>query len=289
MHDNEFNIDTTLVASLLKQQFPTIADFPIKQVKHSGTDNAIFRLGNDKCIRFPRIDSANEQIKKEQTWLPKLAEHVTMTIPTPIKNGKSSDNYPYHWYIYHWIKGKDAYTEKPADLNQTATILASFINSLHTAPTNNAPYTRRGLPLLSQDEAVRKALLQLEDSIDVKSVTTMWEKCLNISEWNRPPVWLHGDLLPSNLVINNGKLHAIIDFGLMGIGDPACDLIPAWNLFDIKTREAFKKALLVDEDTWQRGIGWALSIALIILPYYKNTNPVLVSVAHHMINEILAD
>jgi aminoglycoside phosphotransferase (APT) family kinase protein len=142
------------------------------------------------------------------------------------------------------------------------------------------------LPLATKNNEVRKAILDLKGMFDSDIITSIWEECLNAPDWDRPAIWLHGDLLPSNLLIQNGKLTSVIDFGLMGIGDPACDLIPAWSLFDADSREVFRQELQIDDNTWIRGKGWALAIALIIIPYYLSTNPVLVSVAKRIIGEL---
>lgn len=286
MHDNEFNIDEALVANLLKQQHSKLAGLPLTKIKHYGTDNAIFRIGDEYAIRLPRVEYARQQIVKEQTWLPKFAPHLPFVIPTPVKIGKSSKEFPHPWYVYHWIDGVDAYNEPPSDLNQVAQDLAGFIKALWKVNTNGAPAARRGLPLNTQDKAVREAISNLTDMVDTDAIASIWEKYLEVPDWNKLPVWLHADLLPSNLLLQNGKLHAVIDFGLMGVGDPACDLIPAWCLFDSDARKIFKESLGVDENTWIRGKGWALSIALIIMPYYKDTNPVLMSVARRIIGEI---
>ena len=290
MHDNEFNIDEALVTNLLKQQFPELTDLHIAQVKHYGTDNAIFRLGDEYAIRLPRVEYAVEQIDKEQIWLPRFVPHLPLTIPAPIKLGNSSEEFPHPWYVYNWIEGSDAYNEPPSDLNQVAQDLAGFIKALWKVDTNGAPAARRGLPLNTQDKSVREAISNLTDMVDTEdTITGIWQECLKAPDWDKPPVWLHADLLPSNLLLQSGKLHAVIDFGLAGIGDPACDMIPAWSLFDSPSRAVFKDSLGIDEDTWNRGKGWALSIAVIIIPYYLHTNPVLVSVAKRMIEEITRD
>jgi aminoglycoside phosphotransferase (APT) family kinase protein len=144
-------------------------------------------------------------------------------------------------------------------------------------------------PLATQNDEVRKAILNLKDMFDSDIITSIWEECLNVPNWDKLSLWIHGDLLPSNLLIHNGKLNSVIDFGMMGIGDPACDLIPAWCLFDADSREVFRKELQIDDDTWIRGKGWALAIALTIIPYYLYTNPVLVSVAKTIIYELIGD
>jgi aminoglycoside phosphotransferase (APT) family kinase protein len=287
MHDNEFDIDKKLVTNLLKQQCPELSNYSITKIKHYGTDNAIFRLGNEYAIRLPRINSSAKQLEKEQIWLPKLKKELPLIIPTLVKSGNPSKYFPANWYVYQWIEGEDAYNKPPSDLNQVAKDLAGFIKALWKINTDNAPPAQRGLSLKTLDKAVRDAIHNLKNTLNTNIISNIWQECLNAPDWNKPPVWLHADLLPSNLLLQNNKLHAVIDFGLMGIGDPACDLIPAWCLFDNDSRIIFKETLGVDEDTWLRGKGWALSIALIIIPYYLKTNPVLVSVARRIISEII--
>lgn len=289
MHKNEFLIDEALVTNLLKQQHPKLAELHLTKIKHYGTDNAIFRIGEEYAIRLPRVEYAAAQLEKEIKWLPKFAPHLPFAIPSPTKVGSPSEEFSNPWYVYHWIEGVDAYNTPPSDLNQLANDLAGFIKALWKLDINGAPAARRGLPLNSQDKAVREAISNLTDMVDTDTVTSIWQECLAIPNWNKSPVWLHADLLPSNLLLKNGTLHAVIDFGLMGIGDPACDLIPAWCLFDADARAILKESLDIDENTWDRGKGWALSIALIIMPYYKDTNPVLMSVAERILSEILAD
>ena len=289
MHKNEFNIDEPLIANLLGQQCPDFSALPLAKIKHYGTDNAIFRIGDKYAIRLPRVEYAAEQIEKEIKWLPKFAPNLLLSIPSPTKIGKPSEEFEHPWYVYNWIEGVDAYNTPPQNLNQLAGDLAGFIKALWQIDTMEAPLARRGLPLNTQDKAVCEAISNLKDAIDTDAVTRIWQECLKVPDWNKPPVWLHADLLPSNLLLQNDKLHAVIDFGLSGIGDPACDLIPAWCLFDANARKIFKEAIGIDENTWERGKGWALSIALIIMPYYKDTNPVLMSVAKRTLSEILAN
>tara|TARA_R110002050_G_scaffold118195_4_gene235498 strand:- start:13881 stop:14768 length:888 start_codon:yes stop_codon:yes gene_type:complete len=289
MHKNEAKINIDIVKDLVYLQFPKWKKEPIKEVTHSGTDNIVYKLGKDRCIRFPRTKQGEYQIKEEQKWLPKLRPELPLNTPRLIDIGKPDNNYPYVWSIYDWIEGAEAYDNKPIDLNDTAKLLANFINSLHKISAKFAPQARRGLPLISQNDDVQQAILDLKSLYDPKAIASLWKNCLQAPEWHKPGVWLHGDLLPSNLIVKEGKLHGIIDFGLFGKGDPACDLIPAWCLFDAASRETFKDHLNIDENTWTRGRGWALSIALIIIPYYTQTNPKLVSIAKNMIDQILEE
>jgi len=289
MHDNEVVIDVSLVKELLSEQFPQWATLPIKLVQSIGTDNAIYRLGTNMCIRLPRISGAAKRIETEQRWLPHFALILPLAIPVPIGKGNPNKNYPWHWSIYRWLEGENACIEPIVNQHQGAVDLAEFLIALQKIDATGGPISRRGVPLTIQDNAVRSAIKSLHGVIDTQAVITMWEKCLQAPAWNKSPVWIHGDLLPANLLVQKGRLAAIIDFDSLGIGDPACDLIPAWAVFSSDARKVFRSTLKTDDATWMRGRGWALSIALIIIPYYQRSNPGLVDVAWRMIHELLTD
>ena len=287
MHDNEVDIDESLVRQLLSEQFPQWADLSIISVQSAGTDNAIYRLGVDKCVRLPRISEAAKDVEKEQRWLPLFASTLPLPIPVPLGKGRPTERYPMGWSVYPWIEGHNATNESLANQHKAAIDLAQFIMALQRIDIAGAPSSRRGVPLVEQDSETRHAIKSLRGSIDMQAVTAVWEESIHASIWSKPPVWTHGDLLPSNLLVREGKLCAVIDFGLMGVGDPACDLLPAWSVFSASTRQIFRATVGVDEATWLRGRGWALSIALIILPYYEKTNPGLVAIAKRILSEIL--
>jgi aminoglycoside phosphotransferase (APT) family kinase protein len=291
MHEQEFDIDENLVRKLLAKQFPKFAHLPISRIKSSGTDNAIYRLGADICMRLPRVINANAAIEKEQRWLPLLAKSLPLAIPVPLGIGIPQAGYPSHWSIYRWLEGENAIAADIADINQAAFDLARFLTSLQhiDIDISDAPLSQRGYPLSTQDTEVRTALLSLREKIDTEKAQALWEECLQALPWDKNNVWIHGDLLPGNLLIQNKRLIAVIDWGLFGVGDPACDLLAAWSLFSGRARNTFRKACAVDEATWMRGRGWALSIALTILPYYWDTNPELVAVAKRILSEIFID
>ena len=290
MHANEFEIDIALVKGLVSNQFPAWADLPLKPVPSIGTDNALYRLGNDKVVRLPRIDWAVGDVEKECHWLPKIAPFLPVAIPTPIAKGSPTKEYPWPWSIYHWLEGTNPVVGKIPDPHLLTRDLVGFIQALHKINLPNGPISSRGVPLKQkQDIETQKALKQLDGLIDVQAAAAIWNDALKAPHWTEPPVWVHGDLSPGNLLLQNGKLSAVIDFGNLGIGDPACDLIIAWNLLPAQMRQAFRAGLGIDEATWQRGRGWALSCALIALPYYKETNPVLATNARYTIEEIIND
>lgn len=293
MHDDELDIDESLIGRLLEAQFPQWADLPMERVRSAGTGNAIYRLGKEMAVRLPRVHWAVDQVNMEHRWLPRLAPFLPLAIPVPLAKGKPGEGYPWDWSVYRWLAGEDASLERIADPRQAALDLAQFIAALQRIdPTGGIPaqgHNSRGLPLSIRDISTRKAIADLRGMIDTEAVTTAWEAALNAPEWDRAPVWFHGDLLPGNLLVEQGRLSAIIDFGGLAVGDPACDLMIAWGLFSGENREVFRKTLQVDDATWARGRGHALSQALIFIPYYLDTNPVGVGNARRAIDEVLAD
>lgn len=294
MHSEEADIDAQLVRTLLAEQFPQWADLPVELCPSSGTDNAMYRLGEDKVVRLPRVPWTVAQLEKEQRWLPQLAPALPLVVPVPLALGKPGAGYPWPWSVYTWLDGVEATADHLSDLRQAAEDLAGFLLALRSVDATDGPVPGdhnfgRGVPLADRDANVRAALAQLTDDIDTDAAAAAWEAALRAPRWEGAPVWIHGDLQPSNLLAVRGRLSGVIDFGGLGVGDPACDLLIAWNLFFGESRAAFRAALAVDDATWARGRGWALSVALIALPYYRDTNPAIASQARHVIDEVLAD
>lgn len=294
MHADEVHIDAPLVRRLVEEQFPRWAGLPLELVRSAGTDNAIHRLGSDLVVRLPRRPDASGQIEKEYRWLPKLAAQLPLEVPVPLALGAPAGSYPYPWSICRWLDGENAVTAPITDLGQAAEDLARFILALQRinasgGPAPGAHNSGRGEPLAMRDADSRAAIASLDGLIDARAASAAWSLALRASVWTGSPVWLHGDLLPSNLLVKAGRLSAIIDFGCLGVGDPACDLMAAWTMLSADSRPAFRAALAVDEATWVRGSGWALSFGLIALPYYLHSNPVLATIARRAIEEVLAD
>lgn len=292
MHAAEVDTDISLVRRLLTAQFPQWAKLPVTPVPSGGTDNALYRLGDDKLVRMPRIHWAVEQVKKEQQWLPRLAPHLPLAIPVPLAQGTPDDGYPYPWSVYRWLEGENATIERITYPIQLAMALAQFVAALQRIDATEGPLAGphnsfRGVPLAMREEAVRSAIAALRGIIDTDAATAVWEASLQAPVWHKPPVWIHGDLQSGNLLAVEGRLSAVIDFGCLGVGDPACDLIVAWNLLTAETRNVYRAALQVDDATWERGRGWALSVGLIALPYYLRTSPSMVRYARHLIEEVL--
>jgi aminoglycoside phosphotransferase (APT) family kinase protein len=207
--------------------------------------------------------------------------------------GMPGEGYPWRWSVYEWLMGENAALDRLADPDQAALDLAAFVRAVHDIDTTGGPRpgthnSSRGVPLIERDSAVRTALASLEDELDIGAVSACWEAALAAPVWEGPPVWIHGDLQPGNLLAQNGRLSAVIDWGCLGVGDPACDLLAAWNLFSDHSRETYRETLGMDEASWERGRGWALSMAVIALPYYRDTNPELAGMAKKMVDEVLS-
>jgi aminoglycoside phosphotransferase (APT) family kinase protein len=294
MHADEVNTDPSLVRRLLADQLPQWADLPIEPVESSGTDNAIYRLGQHMAARLPRVPGGTATIDKELRWLPKLAPLLPVAISQPLAKGSPGQGYPWHWSVHGWLDGESVNVERMADPVGLARDLGGFVAELRRIDTAGGPIVgrdgSRGAPLAQRDAATREAIVALDGAVDSPAVTAAWEAAVQAPTWQHPGVWIHGDLLSGNVLVDgSGRLSAVIDFGCMVVGDPACDVMAAWTLFSSEGREAFRSALVVDDATWARGRGWALSFALIALPYYMHTNPVFVRDARHVIREVLAD
>ena len=293
MHPDELDIDASLVHHLLATQFPHLAHLPLAPVPSSGTDHVLFRLGEELVVRLPRIHWAIQQAELERRWLPRLAPHLPLAVPQQVVMGDPDAGYPFGWSIYRWLAGENAADNPAADSVQTATDFAQFIRALQAIdPTDGPrpdPTGGRGGPLISRDAETRRTIAASHGLIDTRAVTAAWEAALRARTYAGPPVWIHGDLEPGNLLMRDGRLSAVIDFCCLAVGDPAVDLIPAWSVFSGAARAAFRAALGVDDAAWARGRGWALSTAIIALPYYVDSNPFMAANARRKIAAVLAE
>lgn len=289
MHEGELAIDTELVARLIAAQFPEWASQALEPLYPSGTDNAIFRLGDDKTVRLPRIAGAVGQVEKDRLWLPALAPQLPFDVPELLATGVPSDGYPWAFGVYRWLEGEPFAADRVGEALDVAADVARFLQALRRIDTRGAPASSRGGPLAPRDDAVRRAIVALAGRVDRRGAIRSWEAALRAPSWNGSPTWLHGDLMPGNLLFVERRLSAVIDFSVLGVGDPAADLMVAWWLLTAETRPQFRAALAVDEASWTRGRGWALSCALIALPYYWDTNPPFASYARRTIAEVLSD
>lgn len=295
MHADEIITTVGLVQRLVATQFPEWSDRSIAPVPSAGTDNALYRLGDELVVRLPRVAWARGQVEKEQRWLPKLALFLPLAVPEPIAQGTPGEGYPWPWSVYRWLEGENAASAPIADARATALVLARFIMALQRIdPTGGPPpgehNSARGEPLANRDARTRIAIAALGETLaHSNTVTDAWETALAAPAWPGPPVWIHGDLQAGNLLMTQGRLSAVIDFGCLGVGDPACDLMTAWLFLSAAVRDEFRTALAVDDATWTRARGWALSVGLIALPYYRDTNPVLAGIARRAVNEAVDD
>jgi len=291
MHADEIDTDVALVRRLLAAQFPQWADLAIEPVVSYGTDHDIYRLGDHLAARLPRIGWATDQAAKEAKWLPRLAPHLPLAVPVQLALGQPAESYPFEWSIYEWLPGENA-NSTIDDLAQAAVDLAAFVKALRRVDTADAdprPRGARGGPLADLDEVVRRSIAELGDRIDGRAALRSWEESLNASAWDGEDVWVHGDLLPGNLLVVDGHLSGVIDFGCLNVGDPACDLQPAWNVFADDNRARYRAELEADDASWLRGRGWALFQAVVALPYYWDTNPGMIRQASNALAQVLAD
>ncbi|HTN80410.1 MAG TPA: aminoglycoside phosphotransferase family protein [Acidimicrobiales bacterium] len=292
MHPDELDLDDEVVRRLLREQHPQWADLPIERVVSSGTDNAMFRLGDSMVARLPRVERAVPRLETELAWLPALAPHLPIATPQPLATGTPNDVFPWTWAVLSWIDGVNAFDAAIPDLSQAVHDVAAVMRALWQIDPSDGPRARegrRGTPLATTEAQTRRAIEQSQGLVDTRMVLSAWEEALRAPEWNRDPVWFHGDIARGNLLVRDGRIAALIDFGSIAVGDPACDLVIAWDLFDAETRPVLRAALDVDDATWDRGRGWALCTAMWALPYYLHTNPPMVRQARSKIAQVLAD
>lgn len=262
----EVDVTEPLVRRLLAAQHPDLADLPL-EVAASGWDNVVLRLGPDLAVRLPRRSAGVELVVNEQRWLPGLAAGLPLPVPVPVRVGRPGAGYPWPWSVVPWFPGTTALASPPADLAATADVLGRFLAALHRPAPDDAPINPvRGRPVASCAERVELRLGQLGDLVDGDALRAVFADAVAAPAWDGPPVWLHGDVHPGNLVVADGELVAVIDFGDLTAGDPASDLAVAWMLFPPAVRPRFVAATGWDDpDLWRRARGWAVNLGLAIL------------------------
>ncbi|MFC0533258.1 aminoglycoside phosphotransferase family protein [Phytohabitans kaempferiae] len=280
-----------LVARMVARQFPRWAGLPVTAVHSSGTDNTLFRLGTDMVVRLPAMPRAVPMLRREWEWLPRLAAHLPLPVPLPLGAGVPDGDFPYPWSVYGWIDGDTVADSPDLDLDGVAVRLGRFVAALQRIDTTGGPRSLRAQPLGPHDDEVRDAIDRLAAGglVDPERAAAVWRDALAAPPWDGAPVWLHGDLIPANLLVRQGRLSAVIDFGLTGLGDPATDLQPAWAVLTEGSRDLFRAQLGVDEATWRRGRGWALRAGLGAVRTYRYTNPVLAAAGRHSLAQVMAD
>ncbi|WP_410586517.1 aminoglycoside phosphotransferase family protein [Amycolatopsis sp. lyj-23] len=271
-------IDSALVRRLLRGQFPQWAGRPITPLASGGTVNAVFRLGDDLTVRLPR---SAEDVEEERRTLSSLGG-LPVAVPAVAALGEPAEGYPFSWAVHRWLDGEPALEGRPAEG------LAEFVVALR-ANTAAGPPASRGEPLSTVDTATRRAIEELsrtDEPFDAEAARRVWAEALDAPQWTGPPCWVHGDLMPSNLLLRDARLSGVLDWATAGVGDPAADLIPAWNLLTAATRSTFRDVVGADDASWARGRGRALSMAVIQLPYYRHTNPVISANARYVLTEL---
>lgn len=289
MHENEISIRPETVRHLIESQYSEYADLPLTYVPSSGTVNAIWRLGDDLCVRLPRVAAWSADILREWRWIPHLARHLPLRVPEPLALGSPDDLYPFDWAVYRWIPGESCAKAALHDEAESARILANFVNTLHAVPVpDDAPPAGRR-PLRQLDALTYDAIMQAGTSIDEPKALAAWVQCREAPVWDGRRSWIHADLLPMNLLVEGGRIAAVIDFGSAGAGDPAFDLIPAWTVFGPEGRAAYREAAKADPGDWERARGYALHQAALIIPYYRHTFPAFAEMARKTVAQVLLD
>jgi aminoglycoside phosphotransferase (APT) family kinase protein len=295
MTNNFKPLDITpgLARKLVAEQFPEYAHLPIVSVEKQGHDNRTYLLGNDLLIRMPSDASYALKVPKEQDLLLKLVPYLTIDIPVPLKMGKPSMDYPYPFSIYKWLEGISINCLDLDDdcLEKLAFDLAKFLKELQNIDAVDGPAPGqhnwwRGDHVSIYDEGVRTQIAQVSTIIDVHKAIQLWENACK-TRWHKNSVWIHGDFAIGNMLMKNGKLAAIIDFGGMSLGDPACDLVIAWTFLQGKARDIFIKEIHLDDDTWLRAKAWTLWKATFELCQLKNPNVPEAYVQKRIIEDVL--
>ena len=275
------DIDVTpdLVRRLLADQHPDLAGLPVTVLAH-GWDNLVCRLGDHHLVRLPRRRAAARLVEHEQRWLPELARRLPLPIPAPVRCGRAAAGYPWAWSVVPFLPGDTAAVTPPADPAATATTLGTFLAALHTPAPHDAPTNpSRGVPLAGRAHGVTAGLAYLTDRDERAAALRIWEAAVTAPVWPGPARWLHGDLHPANLLVADGRLSAVIDFGDITAGDPAADLSVAWMLLPRSHHRVFRRAYGdgADDATWARARGWALALMLVFVTHSAD-NPVMAAV-----------
>jgi aminoglycoside phosphotransferase (APT) family kinase protein len=281
MHPDELEIDDVLVRALLREQFPEWAGLPLERIRPDGTVHAIYRLGDELSLRLPRRERWSDDEHLTARWLPRLAPALPIAIPVPVAEGVPGDGYPCHWSVCPWIEGV-AGVDEPWDSMRAADDLAAFVAALRRVDATGAPVGRDRLA--SRDAGMRAMVSQLGSE-----ALRVWEEALGTTPWEGAPAWNHADLDARNWLVRGGRIVGIIDWESFGAGDPAADVMVAWKLHSPEAATAFRDALGVDDATWTRARGWAVSQAAAALAYYTpENNPTLLSEAERWLDLALA-
>ncbi|MFF1692948.1 aminoglycoside phosphotransferase family protein [Streptomyces sp. NPDC058257] len=291
--DGRAGIDAALVERLVAAQFPQWRGLPVRPVDVDGWDNRTYRLGDALTARLPTASGYVPAVAKENEWLPRLAPSLPFAVPPIVGQGDPGEGYPFPWSVRGWLDGETASPERIDDIRQFALSVAEFILALQRCDATGGPLAGehswyRGASLAYYDEETRRCLTALEGRVDTGRAAAVWEAAIG-AEWHGEPVWFHGDIAPGNLLVADGKLTAVIDFGTSGVGDPACDLVIGWGMFSGESREAFRSAVGQDAGTWARARGWLLWKCLLTLTEHIDTDPQRAAFERRVIADVLAD
>jgi aminoglycoside phosphotransferase (APT) family kinase protein len=284
-----FPVDSTLARRLVDEQFPQWRPLPLSRLDPAGSDHVIYRLGRSLSVRFPRHPGAVGQAAKEAALLPWLAPRLPLAVPVPVAVGSPGFGYPWEWGVARWLPGSSA--AGLGDSVEAARTLAGFLSTLQSLPVPADASLGADQPLAARDEVTRQAIADLADVFDAAALIRVWEQALEAPAWQRPPVWFHGDFHTGNLLTVDGRLSAVIDFGGLGVGDPAKDLQIAYTLLEPAPRAVFRAALDLDLDeaTWARGRGWTLTGGLLAYRAYAAGDERIAAQTTRQITAALAD
>ena len=300
MSIERFEADERLARRLVDSQFPRWAGLALRRVTPGGSDHVIYRLGSDLSVRLPRHTGAIRQAAKELSLLPRFAPRLPLAVPEPVAVGEPGLGYPWAWGVSRWLDGAVARYEELGESVETALRLAEFLTALQSvhlgvagepsvvADEPVAAVVGRDEPLADHDDEVRAAIADIADAFDAPALLAIWRAAVTAPAWDRPPVWYHGDFHTGNLLTTDGRVSAVIDFGGLGRGDPARDLMMAFTLLEGRARQAFREALAVDEATWARGRGRSLIGGVFAYRAYAATDPWVKAQATRQLDAVLS-
>ncbi|MDX3853935.1 aminoglycoside phosphotransferase family protein [Streptomyces sp. AK02-01A] len=292
-HDGRAGIDAALVKRLIAAQFPRWSGLPVTPVEVDGWDNRTYRLGDDMTVRLPTAAGYVPAVDKENHWLPRLAPSLPVAVPPILAKGAPGEGYAFPWSVRGWLHGETADRGRVEDMPRFAISVAEFLLALQGCEAVGGPIAGehswyRGASPRHYDEETRRCLAMLKGRVDTDRAAAVWDAAL-AAEWSGAPVWFHGDIASGNLLVADGQLTAVIDFGTSGVGDPACDLVIAWGMFSGDSRKAFRHAVGQDDGTWARARGWALWKSLLVLSECTEADQERAALNRHVISEVLAD